>query len=150
MCITCAAVEKGNLVYFGLKNVDFLTYGETKEGGAGAMGFSITGATGHNISMVYHSDDRVMKYAVQSMTFVTAEMYKDGNVLQDQMVFGVFYARGTDLIFLKKHRMSKRKMFVVLPRMVEAWLKGKEPTYGEKLVCPVTPQMVEGFLRGVL
>lgn len=126
-----AAIEKDDFVYFVRKKCDIVEYGQTTEGEAGAMGFHVAGATGHNMRMANRIVDSVMKYEV-------------GN---DQMTFGVFLKNEANLIFLKKKLISKRKMLVVL---LAKWRNGAEPAEPapeETLVETATPTMVDGFLR---
>lgn len=143
-----AFVDKDDLVYYACKKGDIVTHGERNEGGAGGMGFQVTAAMERSMSIVNHGIDHdVMKHEVESGTYQTVEMFKDGKAVHQQMLFAVFLRKAPYLIFLEKRLLSKGKMHVVLPKMVARWRDGEEPTAEEKLDSDATLTMVKIFLR---
>lgn len=146
MYVTGAAVEKADLVYYACKKIDVVVSRVRNELEAGYMGAYGKVATEDDTSMVNHGMDHVMKHKVDSGTYRTVEMFKDGRTVQDQMLFAVFLPKAASLIFLEKDLLSKRKMYVVLPKMIARWRDGAEPTDEEKLARTATITDVKTFL----
>lgn len=146
MYVTGAAAEKDDLVYYACKKVDVVANHRKNEVEAGYMGAYGRVAIEDDISMVNHGIDHVMKHKVDRGTYRTVEMFKDGKTVQEQMLFAVFLPKATSLIFLEKDLLSKRKMYVVLPKMIAKWRDGAEPTDEEKLDRTATLTEIKTFL----
>lgn len=146
MYVTAAAVEKDDLVYYACKKTNIVANRRKNEAEAGCMGAYGKIAIEDDVSMENYGIDHVMKHKVDSGTYRTVEMFKDGKTVQEQMLFAVFLPKATSLIFLEKDLLSKRKMYVVLPKMIARWRDGAEPTDEEKLDKRATLTDVKTFL----
>lgn len=143
-----ASVEKNDLVYYTRQTCNIVDYGRTTEVAVGGGGFQAGGGTGHNVSVMNHDENNAIRHKVKNGQYVTVEIYKDAKAVHDQMEFGVFFPKGTYLIFLEKKRISKGKMYVVLPNMTTEWRDGAaEPAERDKLDLHATSREAGDFLR---
>ena len=111
------------------------------------MGLHLAGATEHNMSVRTQGMCDMMSHVVESGTYETVEVFKDGKAVHDQILFAVFLRTPENLIFLKKRLLSKHKMFVVLPKMIAKWRDGATPTAEETIEHSATLTTVKEFLR---
>lgn len=135
-------------MYYACKKGYIVTHGERREGEWGGMGARLVAGYEHITSFENHGiDHNVMKHEVESKTYQTVEMFKDGKAVHDQMMFAVFLRKAPNLIFLEKRLLSKGKMYVVLPKMIAKWRDGEEPTADKLLDSKATLTMVKTFLQ---
>lgn len=97
-------------MYYACKRYEIVTHRRRNEGEVGAEGAHVGGAREDEVTMKHYGIDEIMSYDVTADTYRTVNMFKDGKMVHDQMMFAVFLREKTSLVFLRKELLIKGRM----------------------------------------